>query len=97
MSIQHLLLTAEGAALLGLGAGIVVGMLFPRPKIGCTVLLAVPVLMILFVSWWQGQHQESLRSTSSLDYIFGPFWPSLGAFVGYFTGVWLRSAFDKSD
>jgi hypothetical protein len=95
MPFEDLLLSIEGSLGLGLAAGLLVGLLLPRPKIGCLVLLAVPIAMIGFVSWWQGQHPENLTSTSGLDFVFGPLWPSLGALGGYFAGIWLRSLFDK--
>jgi len=44
--------------------------------------------------WWQGEHPEDLRSTSGLDFVFAPLWPSLGAVMGYFAGMWFRSVFD---
>ena len=80
---------------IGAAIGLIVGMVLHRPKIGCAALLIVPVAMIFFVSWWQGQHPENLRSTSGLDFIFGPLWPSLGAIGGYFIGRWLRTLFDN--
>lgn len=95
MNIEHLLLTIEGSFALGIGVGMLVGITLPRPKLGCLVLLAVPVAMIAYISWWQGEHPENLRSTSALDFVFGPLWPSLGAIGGYFTGKWLRSLLDK--
>jgi hypothetical protein len=95
MSIEDLLLTIEGSMAIGLGVGLLVGVLLPRPKVGCTALLVVPVAMIFFIGWWQGQHPENLRSTSGLDFMFGPLWPSLGAVIGYFVGAWLRRLFDK--
>ena len=95
MSIEDLLLTIEGSMAIGLGVGLLVGALLPRPKVGCTALLVVPVAMIFFIGWWQGQHPENLRSTSGLDFMFGPLWPSLGAVIGYFVGAWLRRLFDK--
>ena len=95
VAIEHLLLTIEGSFAIGAAAGLLIGLVLPRSKIGCVVLLAVPVAMILFISWWQGEHPENLRSTSALDFVFGPLWPSLGAVGGYFAGMWLRSLFGK--
>jgi hypothetical protein len=93
--MENLLLSIEGSFAIGGVVGLLVGVLLPRPKLGCMVLLIVPVAMIFFVSWWQGQHPENLRSTSGLDFVFGPLWPSVGATAGYFVGMWLRSLFDK--
>ena len=95
MNIESLLLSIEGSFAIGTAAGLLVGILFPRPKLGCFVLLAVPLAMIFFVGWWQGEHPENLRSTSALDFLFGPLWPSLGAVVGYCAGMWLRRLLDR--
>lgn len=81
MTIEKLLLSIEGLLALGFGAWLLVTV--ARPKLGCLILLAVPVAMIAYVSWWHGQHPENLRSTSALDYLFGPLWLSLGALTGY--------------
>jgi len=91
--IEKLLLSIEGAFAIGAAAGLLIGILLPRQKLGCAALLVVPITMIFFISWWQAQHPENLRSTSALDFLFGPLWPSLGAVVGYYTGKWLRSRF----
>ena len=72
MTVESLLLTIEGSFAIGSVTGLLVGILVPRPKLGCFVLLAVPAAMIFFISWWQGEHPENLRSTSALDFVFGP-------------------------
>lgn len=95
MTIEHLLLTIEGSFAIGATIGLLIGLILARPKFGCVALLAVPVAMIFFISWWQGEHPENLRSTSGLDFVFGPLWPSLGAIGGYFVGMWLRSVFRR--
>ena len=95
MDVEKLLLTIEGSFAIGLAAGLLVGLAVQRPKLGCLVLLAVPVAMIFYISWWQGEHPENLRSTSALDFMFGPLWPSLGAIAGYYAGRWLRSHLDS--
>jgi hypothetical protein len=95
MAIEQLLLTVKGSFAIGSAIGLLVGFVFHRPKLGCLVLLVVPVAMIFFISWWQGQHPENLRSTSGLDFVFGPLWPSLGAVAGYFGGSFIRSLIDK--
>ena len=96
MTIESLLNSIEGLLAVGFAAGSLVGVTVTRQKLGCIVLLVVPVLMICYVGWWQSEHPENIRSTSGLDYIFGPLWPSLGAVGGYYAGRWLRSLFDKS-
>jgi len=88
-------MTIEGWLAIGAAAGLLIGILLPRLKVGCFVLLVVPVAMIFYINWWHGQHPENLRSTSGLDFVFGPLWPSLGALPGYFVGIWLRSLFDN--
>ena len=93
--IESLLKTIEGLLAVGFVAGLLVGITVTRQKIGCIILLIVPVLMIFYIGWWQSQHPASIRSTSALDYIFGPLWPSVGAVCGYYTGLWLRFRFNK--
>ena len=95
MDIDNLLLTIEGTFAIGLVAGLLVGLFIRKPKLGCLVLLAVPVAMICFISWWQGANPNNLRSTSALDFFFGPLWPSLGAIAGYYAGRWCRSFVDN--
>jgi hypothetical protein len=87
MTIESLLLTIEGSFSLSLVFGLLVGIAVPMRKLGCVVLLAVPVAMLFFVNWWQSQHPENLRSTSALDFMFGPLWPSLGALAGFYAPV----------
>ena len=91
MIVDSLLRTIEGAFAIGAAAGLLVGILVPRPRFGCFVLLAVPVAMIFFISQWQGEHPENLRSTSGLDFVFGPLWPSLGALAGFYAIRLLRA------
>ena len=75
--------------------GLAVGIAVARPGPGCLVLLAVPAAMIAYIYWWQGENPDKLRSTSALDFIFGPLWPSLGAAGGYAVGRLLRPPFRK--
>lgn len=91
MTIESILLTIEGSFAVGVAAGLLIGVLITRSKVGCFSLLAVPMAMLLYIGWWQGEHPENLRSTSGLDFVFGSFWPSLGALAGYFAGIWIRS------
>ena len=95
MNVESLLLTIEGSLAIGGIAGLIVGVSVARPKFGCLILLAVPLAMIAHTILWQRAHPENLRSTSGLDFIFGPLWPSLGAIAGFMVGVWLRSMFDR--
>jgi len=85
----------EGLLLIGLGVGIAIGLLAPNQRVGCVGLLVVPLAMIAYIGWWQGEHPENLRSTSGLDFIFGPLWPSLGALVGLFLGIFIRDRMKK--
>lgn len=88
MTIQMLLVC-------GFVAGVLVGVSVTKPRLGCTILLAVPVAMICYVAWWQGENPDKLRSTSSLDFMFGALWPSLAALGGYYAGQTLRWHFGK--
>jgi hypothetical protein len=94
--IESLLSTFEGLLAFGFLAGLLVGLSVTRHGLGCFLLLAVPVAMIAYVTWWQGRHPENLRSTSALDYLFVPLWPSLAALAGFYAGRGLRTLLQKS-
>jgi len=79
-------MTIEAMLTFGVAAGLAVGLIAPRERTGCLMLLAVPIAAFAYVWIWQAQHPESLRSTSSLDFLFGPLWPSIGAVCGYVAG-----------
>jgi hypothetical protein len=86
-------MTIEILLVCGFFVGLLVGAAVANPKHGAAVLLLVPVAMIFYIGWRQGQDPDRLRSTSSLDFIFGPLWPSLGAIGGFYAGRVLRSFF----
>ena len=90
-----MMLTITQLLVAGFVAGLLIGIVLSRPKVGCVGLLAVPVGMFAYIWWWQGQNPDKLRSTSGLDFVFGPLWPSLGAIGGYLVGVALRSLLSK--
>jgi type III secretory pathway component EscS len=94
-ALEPILTTMEGAITLGLVVGLVIGLLIRTQKIAFAILLLIPVAMIGYVNWWQAQHPENLTSTSALDFIFGPLWPSAGAIVGYYLGKFVRDRFSK--
>jgi len=71
--------------------GFLVGISDAKRQVGCLILAAVPIGMIAYIGWWQAEHPENLRSTSGLDFVFGPLWPSLGALGGFFAGKLFRS------
>ena len=75
----------------GFVVGFLVGISDVKDRVGCLILLAIPVAMIAYISWWQGENPEKLRSTSGLDFLFGPLWPSLGAIGGFYAGKLFRS------
>ena len=85
-------MTIEAFVIVGFIAGLIVGCV--KPEFGCA-LLAVPVAMFAYIWWWQGQHPESLRSTSALDFVFGPLWTTIGAIGGYFVGLILFRFFRR--
>lgn len=84
------MVTIMGLVVGGAVFGLLCGAFISPRKIGCTALLMVPVAMVGYVALWQSIHPENLRSTSALDYMFGPLWPSLGALVGFALGSALR-------
>lgn len=79
-------MTIEAMLISGAIAGLVIGMMAPQERLGCLMLLAVPIAGFAYVWVWQAQHPENLRSTSALGFFFGPLWPSIGAICGYTTG-----------
>jgi hypothetical protein len=87
--------TIEGLLVGGFLAGLLVGLTITKQKLGCLILLTVPVAMILYISWWQDQNPEALGSTSALDFVFGPLWPSLSAIAGFYVGMFVRSHLSK--
>ena len=97
MNIEELLFSIEGALTIGAIIGLIVGTFVNHRKLGCSVLIAIPIAMVVYICWWQGEHPENLRSTSALDFFFGPLWPSLGAVGGYYVGVFVRSLFVKEE
>jgi len=80
----------EIATLLGLVFGFVVGIVITKPKLGCLTLFLVPIAMIAYISAWQQQNPQFIRSTSGLDFLFGPLWPSVDALCGFAVGLILR-------
>lgn len=70
-------MTIEALLIAGALIGMLIGIL--TKDHGCAVLLIVPVAMLGYTALWQMAHTESLRSTSALDYLFAPLWPTLGA------------------
>lgn len=91
-----MLSSIEGLLVVGFATGLLVGLLNLPDKLGCLILTALPVAMVVYVAWWQGQHPESLRSTSGLDFLFGPLWPSAGAVAGFYVVKWVRSRSSRS-
>ena len=89
-------MTIEQLLIAGVFAGLPVGLMIDRHKIGCLALLVVPLAMFLYVGWWQSANPDKLNSTSGLDFMFGPLWPSLGALGGYYAGRLVRSWVLKS-
>ncbi|VXC61383.1 conserved membrane hypothetical protein [Sphingomonas sp. AX6] len=84
------MLSIELTFLIGAVFGMLAGV-FASRKIGCLLLLPIPIAMFVYVGEWQDQHPESLKSTSVLDFYFSALWPSLGALLGLWTGRYLRA------
>lgn len=78
----------ETLLIIGFIAGVVGGLLVGSKRIGCWTMGTVPIGAIVYVSWWQEQHPENIRSTSGMDFVFVPIPPTTGALVGYIL-VWL--------
>ena len=87
------MLGIEALLIIGLVGGFVAGLLFPKHRAGCLALLPIPIIMIVYISRWQSQHPENLRSTSGLDFVFGPLWPTAGAIAGFYLGRYVRARY----
>ncbi|MBN8819970.1 MAG: hypothetical protein J0I80_14755 [Sphingomonas sp.] len=83
-------MTINMMLLYGAFAGLAIGIVIPWERFGCMGLLIVPIAMIVYVSRWQAAHPENIRSTSGLDFVFGPLWPSLGALAGFYVARMIR-------
>ena len=88
-------MTIELMLIGGLIVGSVIGLTAPNQGLGCIALLLVPICMVLYIDWWQGENPDMLRSTSALDFIFGPLWPTIGAISGFIGSrlfrTWIRT------
>jgi hypothetical protein len=86
-------MTFEALLIAGAIFGLIVGLAFRSPKLGCAALWIVPLAMTAYFEWWQNAHPENLRSTNGLDLVFvGLPWSSVGAMGGYLVGVAVRYA-----
>lgn len=79
-------MTIQGLLFVGAIIGFVAALLFARPWPGCASLWIIPLTMIVVVIFDHHIHPETVRSTSALDFMFAPAWPSLGAMAGYIAG-----------
>lgn len=82
------MVSVETLLIIGFVAGVLGGLLLGSTRIGCWTMAIVPVGAIGYVSWWQAQHPENIRSTSGLEFVFVPIPPTGAALVGY-ACVWL--------
>lgn len=81
-------MTITAWILLGALAGGAIGHFSRR---GLVALLTIPVGMIAVVLIYHAVYAGELRSTSALDFVFGPLWPTLGAVPGFHAARALRS------
>ena len=84
-------MTIEALLVGGSIVGLLAALLITNSRLGCAVLWIIPIAMIVIVIVDQQLHPENVRSTSALDFVFAPLWPSLGAIAGYAAGRLLRS------
>lgn len=81
-------MTITAWILLGAVAGGAIGHFSTR---GLLAVLTVPLGMIVVIKIYHAANAGELRSTSALDFIFGPLWPTLGAVPGFFVARAIRS------
>lgn len=89
-------MTIQALLILGAIIGFVAAVLFANPRLGCVSLWIIPITMVATVIVDQRLHPESVRSTSALDFMFAPLWPSLGAIAGFLAGRLTRSFIAKA-
>ena len=73
-------LISGGAALGGLAS------LVPNKKMGIGLLCAIPIAMIVFIYIELADPSRQGDAMDGLAYIFGSFWPSAGALIGFLVG-----------
>ena len=88
-------MTIEAMLIVGFVAGLLIGIVLASPKVGCAALLLVPITTIVYIGVWQSQHPENIRSTSALDFVFGPLWPGIGAVAGFVAARAAREMFSR--
>ena len=77
------MLGVSALLILGGAAGLTLGTLFGLKRGGSLSLLLVPITTIVYISRWQANNPDLLRSTSGLDYLFGPLPPTSAALLTY--------------
>jgi hypothetical protein len=82
------MLSVETLLIVGFIAGVLGGLFLGSKRVGCWIMAIVPIAAIGYVSWWQGQNPEGIRSTSGLEFVFVPIPPTIAALIGY-GSVWL--------
>jgi hypothetical protein len=88
-----LVMTFEAVLIASAIFGLIVGLAFRSPKLGCAALWIVPLAIIAYFDWWQNAYPENLRSTSGLALMFvGLPASSMGAIGGYLLGAAIRYA-----
>jgi len=88
-------MTIETLILYGAIAGLIAGLFIRGNGLGCLALIAVPAAIIAFVAIWHTAHPEVLESTSGLDYVFLPLWPTLGALGGFIVAKVVRGVMKR--
>lgn len=89
-------MTIQGLLVIGAIIGVLAALLIASPRVGCASLWVIPIATIAVVIVDQRMHPETVRSTSALDFVFAPLWPSLGALTGYGVGRLVRSFLGKA-
>lgn len=85
MNITIVGLIASGALAGGLAS------LIPSKKLAIGFLCLIPIVMLVVVQIELSDPNRPPDALDALLYLFGPLWPSMGAFAGFMMGRELRA------
>lgn len=88
-------MTIEAMLVGGLVMGLLIGAVVGSAKTGCAILLLIPTGAVLYVAVQQALEPDTITSTSALDFLFAPAWPSFAGIVGFAIARAAREMIDR--
>jgi hypothetical protein len=79
----------------GTMAGLLIGLAARSDKVGCIVLMFLPVFVVVCTAVEQQLYPERLNPFSGLDFASDPFWFTIGALGGFIGGRLIRILLGK--